>query len=62
MLTNIISNMKQVIEEKGEILEELNSLRYSRSGILAPPNTLRPTTAALQSYKLLLEELPLPTV
>ena len=65
MLTNFISHMKQVIEDKGEILEEMNNLRYSRVTEYSPRlirYALHLRYTSLQSYKLLLEELPLPSV
>ena len=65
MLPNFISHMKQVIEVKGEILEEMNNLRYSKVTEYSPRlirYALHLRYTSLQSYKLLLEELPLPSV
>ena len=57
-LPNFISHMKQVIEEQGKNLEELNNLRYSKATEYSP----RLIRYALHlQYKFLLEELPLPS-
>ena len=57
--------MKQVIEEKDENLEEVNNLRYSTVTEYSPRlirYALQLRYTSLQRYKLLLEELPLPSV